>query len=173
MTSPEWLIERGIGETRAALVENGEIVEARIELDGAISAGSVIAARLADVGTNGRNAIAIGEGGIEYLLARGAPGTTQGATLTIELTRNAIPGAEAWKRHLGKVTEKTPQLAPGLAERLGARELVFPAGRDEFGEAGWNDLVDEARTGIVTFAGGELRISPTPAMTLIDVLSDN
>ena len=35
MTSPEWLIERGIGETRAVLVDNGEIVEARIELDGA------------------------------------------------------------------------------------------------------------------------------------------
>ena len=32
-----------------------------------------------------------------------------------------------------------------------------------------NDLLDEARTGVVTFAGGELRISPTPAMTLIDV----
>jgi hypothetical protein len=35
--------------------------------------------------------------------------------------------------------------------------------------AGWNDLIDEARSGIVRFAGGELRISPTPAMTLIDV----
>jgi hypothetical protein len=30
MASPEWLIERGIGEDRAVLVENGEIVEARI-----------------------------------------------------------------------------------------------------------------------------------------------
>jgi len=27
MPSPEWLIERGIGETRCALVENGRIVE--------------------------------------------------------------------------------------------------------------------------------------------------
>ena len=35
--------------------------------------------------------------------------------------------------------------------------------------AGWNDLLEEARGGIVRFAGGELRISPTPAMTLIDV----
>ena len=33
----------------------------------------------------------------------------------------------------------------------------------------WNDLIEEARSGIVRFAGGELRISPTPAMTLIDV----
>ena len=39
---PEWLIERGIAETRAALIEGGEIVEARVELDGVTPAGSVI-----------------------------------------------------------------------------------------------------------------------------------
>jgi hypothetical protein len=43
---PEWLIERGIGETRAALVDGDEIVEARIDLDGTTPAGSVLAARL-------------------------------------------------------------------------------------------------------------------------------
>jgi hypothetical protein len=85
------------------------------------------------------------------------------------VTRDAIPGAEPWKRPLAKLTEKAPQLALSLADRLGARGLIFPAGSDELGEAGWNDLIDETRTGIVTFAGGELRISPTPAMTLIDV----
>jgi hypothetical protein len=58
---------------------------------------------------------------------------------------------------------------PALGERLGARELSFPAPADELGHAGWNDLLEEARGGTVAFAGGELRISPTPAMTLIDV----
>jgi len=89
---PEWLIERGIGETRAVLVEHGEIVESRIELDGVIPAGSVVHARLVNNGTNGRNAIAIAEGGTEYLLPRGAPGVTQGATLNIEVTREGAPG---------------------------------------------------------------------------------
>jgi hypothetical protein len=160
MTSPEWLIERGIGETRAALVEGGEIIEARIELDRVRPAGTVRAVRLVNTGTNGRNAIAVSEGGTEYLLPRGAGGSTQGATLAVEVTREAIPGGEPWKRPLGRVTDKAPvDLAP-LAERLGARE-----GRIE----GWDDLIDEARTGAITFAGGELRISATPAMTLIDV----
>ena len=40
---------------------------------------------------------------------------------------------------------------------------------DELEAAGWSDLLDEARSGLIGFPGGELRISLTPAMTLIDV----
>jgi ribonuclease G len=166
---PEWLIERGIGEIRAALVDEGEIVEARIELDGSMPAGSVIRARLVNTGINGRNAIAVGEGGVEFMLPKGAPGVTQGATLTIEVTREMVPATEPWKLPLARVTDKAAAAAPSMTETLRARELVFTASSDELGEAGWDDLVDQARSGIVTFAGGELRISPTPAMTLIDV----
>jgi len=169
MTSPEWLVERGIGETRAALVEQGEIIEARIELEGAVPAGSIIRARLANSGTNGRNAIAVGDGGTEYLLPRGAPGVTHGATMTIEVTREAIPGPESWKRPLARITDQDPTAAASLSERLKGDEIAFPSPVDRLAEAGWDDLLDQARTGVVTFAGGELRISPTPAMTLIDV----
>jgi hypothetical protein len=162
---PEWLIEHGIGETRYALIEDGEIVEARIDLDGVPQAESVIAARLVNNGTDGRNAVAVAEGGTEYLLPRGAPGAPQGQTLTIEVTRSTIPGAEPWKRPLARVTDKPLQ----TAEPIAGRQLPFPSPDDVLGEAGWDDLVDQARTGVVTFAGGELRVSPTPAMTLIDV----
>src|SRR4051794_16907223 len=40
----EWLYEAGIGEARAALVEDGRILKARIELDG-VRAGTVAAGR--------------------------------------------------------------------------------------------------------------------------------
>ncbi len=159
---PDWLIERGIGETRAALVENGEIVEARIALEGAICAATVLPARLTSIGTNGRNAVA-SSGGSEYLLPRSAPGVTEGGPLNIEVTREAIPGAEPWKRPLARATDRAPSEAPPRA----GRQLRFPSPRDEL--TGWNDLIDEARTGVVAFAGGELRILPTPAMTLIDI----
>jgi ribonuclease G len=165
----EWLVERGIGETRAVLVEEREIVEAIIELDGATPAGTVTTARLVSTGANGRNAVAISEGGHEYLLPRGAPTATQGATLTIEVTRERIPGTEPWKRPLARVTDKPLQALPPLNERVGGRLLPFPAPSDALEDIDWDDLIDEARTGIITFAGGELRISPTPAMTLIDV----
>ena len=46
---PEWLIERGIGETRAALVEDSEIIEARVMLEGTVAAGSVIRAWVTEV----------------------------------------------------------------------------------------------------------------------------
>jgi hypothetical protein len=143
------------------LVERGEIVEARVELDGATPAGTIIAARLI---TGGRNPVARDvDRGEEYLLPRGAPGVTEGAALNIEITRERIPGAEPWKRPLARITDQ----APRPAAPLGGRALPLPS--PELGEAGWDDLIDQARSGIVAFPDGELRISATPAMTLIDV----
>ena len=165
----EWLVERGVGETRAVLVDGDEIVEARIELDGAVPAGSIIQARLTSIGSGGRNAVATDGRGTEYLLPRGASGLTEGAAVTIEITREPIPGTEPWKRPLARITDKPSAVAPPLAERLRARTLTFPAASDKLVDFGWNDLIDEARSGLVRFAEGELRISATPAMTLIDV----
>jgi hypothetical protein len=162
---PEWCVERGIGETRYALVQDSEILEARIQLENVTPAGSVIAATLTSVGTNGRNALATDDRGTEYLLPRGADGVAEGASVTIEITREAIPGGESWKRPLAKVSSEKTRSAPAL----GATELAFPAAHDKLAEAGWSDLIEEARSGIVRFEGGELRVSPTPAMTLIDV----
>ena len=166
---PEWLIERGIGETRYALIERDEIVEARIELEGAVPAGSVRRARLVSGGQGRRNAIAVDARETEYLLPNGADKATEGTPIIIEVTREVIPGEEPWKRPRARITDKPLNIAPSLAERLGGRELTFPDAIDALGELGWNELIDEARSGIVALAGGELRISPTPAMTLIDV----
>lgn len=163
---PEWLIERGIGETRAVLVEDGRIIEARIELDDSVHAGTVLDAQLVDVGRNGRNAVVQDASGASYLLPRGAPGVTQGGRARVKVTREKIPGAEPWKRPLARVSERDVCSPPPLV----GRTVAFPpAGRDELAEAGWADLLEEASSGEVGFDGGRLRISPTPAMTLIDV----
>jgi hypothetical protein len=98
---------------------------------------------------------------VEYLLPKGAPGVSEGAALSIEITRSAIPGTEPWKRPLARVTDDSVRDAPQSEGRA--------ATGDELGAAGWDDLIEEARGGIVRFAGGDLRISATPAMTLIDV----
>lgn len=158
---PEQFVERGIGETRVVLVEDSEIVEARILRDGVTVAGTILDARLI---STGRNAVARA-GSHEYLLPAGAPTVTQGAALTIEVTREALAGAEPWKRPLARVSEVMQADAPtpdGIA-------LAWPSPNDRLEAVGWSDLIDEARTGVIAFPGGALRISVTPAMTLIDV----
>lgn len=157
---PEWVIERGIGETRCARITENQIVESRILLEGVVRAGTRLAGRLKSV----RPAVVAGNGD-EYLLPKGAPGVAEGNALKIEVTRERIPGAEPWKRPLAVVTNA----AVGAPASEEAVELPLPAQNDLLGDAGWWDLVEEARSGIVRFEGGELHISPTPAMTLIDV----
>jgi hypothetical protein len=50
-----------------------------------------------------------------------------------------------------------------------AQMLAFPSPGDRLEEGGWSDLLEEARSGVVDFPGGSLRLFVTPAMTLIDV----
>ena len=143
------------------LVQGDEIIEARILLEGVLPAGTALRAGLKRAG---RPAIAQA-GDMEFLLPDGAPGFTEGQVLTIEVTREKIPGAEAWKRPLAKVTEgqwRSPE--PPVGEKLS-----FPSADDRLERAGWSDLLEEARGGVIRFEGGDLRISAEPAMTLIDV----
>jgi hypothetical protein len=151
---PEWISERGIGETRMALVADDEILEARILIHGIAVAGLKLPARLV---SGGRNAVARDEAGNEYLLPKGSGKASEGEMLDILVTRSAIPGPEPWKRPLARI----PEADEGLSDPVAWANGTLPAS--------WNDLLEEARSATVRFAGGELRISPTPAMTLIDV----
>lgn len=157
---PEWISERGIGETRCALVEGGEIVEARVLLDGILPAGAVVAARLASIGQAGRNAIARLDDGTEILLPQRPAGISEGASLQVEITREAIAAVERWKRPVGRVAGGEAGSAPNLGREARPGELAA---------TGWDDLVDEAQGGSVLFPGGSLSLFATPAMTLIDV----
>ena len=150
---PEWLIERGIGETRAALIEGGAIVEARVRREGVTPAGTILDARLIAVAPR----VAVEAGGEQFLLRRGVSGVSEGRTIRVEVTREALGSSEPWKRGLARITDEMPAPAPPLAD---GREAAIE---------GWDDLLEEARSGVVGFEGGELRIEPTAAMIAIDV----
>lgn len=150
---PEWLIEDGIGETRAALIENGDIIEARVRREGVTPAGTILEAKLVAVAPR----VTVEAGGEQFLLPRGVSGVSEGGRLVIGVAREALGGAEPWKRGVARRTDEEPRSAPPLADGR--------PGRIE----GWDDLIEEARSGIVRFDGGELRIEPTAAMTMIDV----
>jgi hypothetical protein len=150
---PEWVIEDGIGETRAALIENDEIVEARVRRGGITPAGTVLEAKLVAVAPR----VTVEAAGERFLLPRGVSGVTEGSRLVIEITREALGGSQPWKLGFARRSDHEACAAPPLVKGTPGRIDA------------WDDLLEEARSGIVRFEGGELRIEPTAAMTMIDV----
>jgi ribonuclease G len=164
----EWLYEAGIGEARAALVEDGRIIEARIELDGNLAVGTIAEARLRD----GFVELADGR---EALLDRTPPRFGQGAALLVEIVREVIPepGRGKRARAVPAGSDAAPRPGPDLLARITATGI--PVRRlhahepDALEAAGWSEVLDDAETGEIAFGRGALRLSPTPAMTLFDI----
>ena len=176
----EWLVEAGIGETRAALVADGRIIEARILPEGELVAGTILEARLvARMPERNQGIVAWADG--EALVSPLPAGVTQGALTLVEITRPATPEPGKPKRararpapdaavrpehRRGTGHEGCPSTALGTA---GEVRILSPHGPDVLAAAGWDDLLEEAATGTIAFSGGALSIHLTPAMTLIDV----
>lgn len=178
--SSEFLVELGIGETRAALIEDGRLVELHIErADAAARAGDIWDARLVKLLVPGqRGVVALGEA--EALIEPVPPGATEGGLLRVEVVREAIP--EPGRTRLAKVQASGERAsgaparvraAPPLAERLRATgrpvRTLTATGPDRLEAVGWSEAIEAAGTGVVAFDGGLLTISLTPAMTVIDV----
>ncbi len=194
----EALIERGIGATRALVIANGTVVEAHFERDDTgPRAGAVHVGRLTKILEPGRRGILrLGdhEGLIEPL-----PYCAEGGLMRVEVMREAIHEAGrprlAKLRNVEGDASVEGQVEVGLdlAARLKAaghklthltsqgefrregalggefRRDGTGGGEDRLEVAGWGETVEAARTGHVAFAGGLLTISPTPAMTVVDV----
>jgi hypothetical protein len=170
----EWIYEAGIGEDRAALVQDGVIVEARIDrLGSRLRAGDVLAGRLKrNAGRAGRAEVEV-PGGATALLAPVPPGLTEGAPVVVEIVREAIPERGNPKLPLARPADGPARPAPTLRESLNESgipvRIVSPHGPDLLEAAGWSELLEQAESGLVPFPGGLLRIALTPAMTVIDV----
>lgn len=175
----EALIDHGIGETRAVVIENGAIVEAHVERDDdGLRTGDVWAARLVTILVPGRRGI-VECGGHEALLEPLPSALTSGGLVRVEVVREALP--EAGRAKLAKGCAAAGALhgpgriahGPDLAARLAAAghtvRDVTRALDDPLEAAGWSEIAEAAASGHMTFPGGLLTISPTPAMTVIDV----
>ena len=169
---PRWIYEAGIGENRAILVEDDHILEATIEWEAGVKAGSVLEARLAAILVPGRRALAALPDGEEALLEPLPAGLTEGQAIRVEVLREAIPEAGRAKLAKVRVSDLPLREGPALRARILAGGIaVSDAGSlgDRFEEAGWSEVLEEAMTGDIGFDGGALRMSVTPAMTLFDV----
>lgn len=172
MTLAEWLIEEGIGETRAICMEGEDIIAAHIDWHEEISAGAILPATLIHKSAGSKRGTAQTTSGQQILVSRLPAGLTQGAPLMIEVSRAAIAEKNRAKLAQGRFTEAEACAAPSLAQRL------QKAGHDvqivrHFPTSDWPDVIAEAFSGEIPFSGtnasGALQISPTAAMTLIDV----
>ena len=172
-TGPEWLYEAGIGEDRAILVEHGEILAARIDWGEPLRAGLVADGRLIAKAAGARRGTARLDDGSEVLVDGLPRDACEGQVLRLRITRAPIGEGRRIKRAQARCAPgeaSTP--APGLLDELRAGpdpvRAVFAHDR-AFADHGWDELVEQAQSGEVAFTGGSLTISPTPAMTLIDV----
>ncbi len=169
---PEWLHEAGIGEDRAILVEDGRIIAARIDWGESLRAGLIAPAQLVSKAAGSKRGTVRFADGAQALVDSLPATITEGATLTVQVVRAAIAERGRTKLPQTRPTTEKPRPAPTLLAELRAGPhpvRTLPITDRTFDQAGWDELLEEALTGTVTFPNGSLTISATPAMTLIDV----
>jgi ribonuclease G len=163
----EWLVEEGIAEHRAIRLDGDVITEARVQWPGELSAGAVADAVLVSRSRGASRGTVRFPSGEEALIDRLPASAAEGATIRVEVTRPAL--SESGRSKRARVRLSTlPTSNPTLVEQLRAQ------GHDarivhRFAGSDWDELVAEAFAAEVTFAGGALQFSPTPAMLLVDV----
>ena len=163
---PEWLVERGIGETRAALVDGGAIVASLTRRDGELGAGDVVAAKIVST----REGVARLDDGRELSIVV-PTGASEGALLHWRVNRSALPERDLVKRARAVVTGDAPSQST-LLDVLAASGVRATPVRVEDGAldaAGWSELVAAAESGVDSFPGGVLRIEQTAAFVTIDI----
>ena len=138
-------------------------------LDARLRVGEVVSAKLGErVGSGAWLATARGDAVLDSV----PPGLSQGRTLLVEIVREALPEPGRLKPARARASEAVEErAAPTLAERLAGAPVrrLGGHGPDMLEAAGWSELIEQALEGEIDFAGGHLRLSPTPAMTLFDV----
>ncbi|MBA4751907.1 MAG: ribonuclease [Sphingopyxis sp.] len=174
----EWLYEAGIGEARAALVEDGAIVEARIEREGeGPRIGAIAQAKLVEAGRGGKGALVALDcpGQPHATLSDLPPKTSVGASFLVEITRMALRERGRDKPARVRLAEAGAAVSdgPDLRARIGSSGSpvvdLRPTDVDRLEQAGWSELIDCVRAGHWPFDGGALWVDATPAMVLIDI----
>ncbi|AIT78714.1 hypothetical protein [Novosphingobium pentaromativorans] len=164
----EWLVEEGIGETRAILVEAGQVLAARLEWPGRLAAGETADATLVSRRSGAKRGTVRFPCGEEALIDGLPASASEGALVRATILRAAIAETGRHKRAQARFTDRPVRPASTLAERL-RKEGLNVRVVERFPDDPWPEIVSEALDGVMAFDGGSIVVSPTPAMTLIDI----
>lgn len=163
----EWMVEHGIGESRALLLEGDEVLAAKLRWPGDVPVGSHALARLVSKPAGRGRGLARMENGTEILVDRIPAGVTEGHPVALVITRAAIAERGRFKRAQGRIvevgTDEPAQVDNVFVTGDSVRRL--PPGA-------WEDIWHAASSGEVSFAGGSLLFAVTPGMTVIDIDGD-
>ncbi|MEZ5680109.1 MAG: ribonuclease [Erythrobacter sp.] len=161
---PEWLVEHGIGESRALLVDGDEVLAAKLRWPGELECGALVDATLTSKAAGSRRGTATDAAGREILVDRLPQQITEGCKVSVRITRGAIAERGRFKRALGRIAGPDLASSPVADSPFDSGQPVrrFPAGL-------WEDLWDSASSGEIFFDGGALLFSVTPAMTVVDI----
>lgn len=166
LAGSEWLIEDGIGETRTLLVKGEQILSARVFWPGELRAGQVVHGKLSAKLKGSRRGVALLDDGAEALVDHLPPHVTEGQALDLVITRAPLAERGRLKRAQARVAGAgaSDPFTSGLPFPIPVGRTVrrFPAGL-------WEDLWHAASAAVLDFPGGEVLVSVTPAMTVIDI----
>jgi ribonuclease G len=156
------LLETAPGARRALVLDGDMVCEAHLRRDDvALPHGLVAPARLLRR-EGGQGVVAMA--GEEALLAPVPADWHEGQSRLAQVQREAR--SDGWRDKQARVV---PHDGPAAAAPALPGQPLLVHGPDKLAQAGWDEVVEEARTGHIAFHGGRLLLADTPAMLVIDV----
>jgi len=167
-----WFVEEGIAEHRALLIDQNQVRAVRLYWPGELVAGMACSAVLTAKPQGARRGTVLLENGSEALVDH-LPGQAQvGASGHVRIHRAAIAERGRFKSAQARwISAETDPLPNQQADLMGAPLRQLPDAKvvPRFEAGAWEEIWHAASSGVLSFPGGEILCSATPAMTLIDI----